>query len=143
MTAIIQLLQKILEKVQSIAESGGGGADFVIKCDYFALSEVAHATIDGTPDFDALEAKAMQRKPVNAMVYGADLVHDDYPYTRVFQVVNVRYDNYMYDEDDHNFAITAQDFDSEAGIVYYREFKWYKTGSLVVSNVIWNVGCDS
>lgn len=89
MTAIIQLLQKILEKVQSIAESGGGGNGFDVIVQYnFNTNEY-----ESYGDFEKALAKIQDKKPVTAL-YQSCYYSSEYFSESNQKILNVDYDEY-------------------------------------------------
>lgn len=115
--------------VNALNSGGGGGSsdggyDLVIMLESSGIwTAAAGELIYG--DFPALEEKALAKKPINALVYGAGS-DDASPFTTSFGVIGCVFDNYGYALEDHNIRITCAQHDSDLNRLCLREVLLYR-----------------
>ena len=124
---------KLNHMEDGIDSAGGASYDLVIELDDNNVgSAESGEVISGT--FTACETKALTNtQPLNVLVYGVNGNSPDYPYTTTFGIVNVVYDNYAYDEDEHYIAMYVSQLNlNNNGDLNVRDVRLYRTGDVVL-----------
>lgn len=126
--------------VNALNNSGGGGGssdpyaayDLIIKINSFDLTSASDLeVIKG--DFEQMETKALDFKPITALIFGYDPDDPDRPYTKTITTASCYFNNYSYNLEEHSVDIYALDIPFTVDQLNVRGLSFFRDGSTALN----------